>query len=160
MADSVEDALNDAIAELESKPAIKQVTYSGEQNDEQLPGKWISKLLHVMHIMENGGVTFSHQIIYINQNAPYEYIFHYGGPTKDWEGPTEKFFKSKFEVIKSAKDFVLIEFESIDENKESAVIVAYKEKADKNAKVYKAKVWKTGATTFDYQIIEVKDDSE
>lgn len=154
MAESVEEALEEAIAEIESKELVKEVHYLS-QYDKDLPGNWKEKLVAILHkVKGKSGYTWSHKVIYIKDEAPYEYLFHYGGPQTDEVITTTKdFFLSKLDAIKQAKDFSLVELESVNEDSESVVIYAIKENTEKNAIIFKVKCWKTGDATFDYLII-------
>lgn len=158
MADSVEEALQEAIDELLAKELIKEVYYV-EDADEDLPGKWVGKRLAVLNkVRGQNGYTWSTKVVYIKNESPYEYLFHYGGPQQDEVvTATKDFFLAKLDNIKQAKGFDFIKIESVDEDTESVVLYAIKEKSEKYARIYRAQCWKTGATTFDYQIIEVKD---
>ena len=158
MADSVEEALQEAIAEIESHELVKEVHYLNNQ-DKQLSGNWIEKVVAILHMVRGQiGYTWSTKVIYIKNKAPYEYLFHYGGPQVDEVNTsTRDFFLSKLNAIKQTKDFDFIKIESVDEDTKSVVLYAIKEKSDKYARIYKAQCWKTGETTFDYLIIEVTD---
>lgn len=158
MAENVEGALQEAIAEIESKELVKEVHYLSGQ-DKTYPGNWIEKSLAILHkVKGQNGYTWSTKVVYIKNEAPYEYLFHYGGPqTDEIITSTRDFFLSKLDTIKQAKDFDFIKIESVDEDTESVVLYAIKEKQDKCARIYRAQCWKTGEETFDYMIIEIKD---
>jgi len=153
MAESVEEALEEAIAEIESKELVKEVHHLSEY-DKDLPGNWKEKLVAILHkVRGTDGYTWSHKKIYIKDESPYEYLFHYGGPKTEEGNETKKFFLSKLDTIKAAKNFDLVELESVNEDSESAVVYAIKDNGDKTATIYKAKCWKTGEDTFDYLLI-------
>jgi len=158
MAENVEEALQEAIAELKAKELIKEVHYLSNQ-DKQLPGNWIEKVLAVLHKVRGRlGYTWSTKLVYIKNESPYEYLFSHGGPQEgELVTSTKDFFFSKLNTIKQAKEFDFIKIESVDEDTESVVLYAIKEKSEKYARIYRAQCWKTGETTFDYQIIEIID---
>ncbi len=152
MADSVEDALNEAIAELESKELVKEV-HVLKQSDN--PGNWIEFLLAVLHkVKGQEGYAWSHKKVYVKDESPYEYLHHYGGPkTEEANTATMDFFLSKLDAIKQAKGFEFIEIEKVNETSESVVIYAIKENQNDEAIIFRVKCWKTGEGTFDYLII-------
>lgn len=158
MSENVAEALQKAITEIEEKELVKEVHYLDKQ-DKSLPGNWLEKVVAILHkVKSKSGYTWSTKVIYIKNETPYEYLFHFGGPSTEEEITTTKdFFLGKLADIKQAKEFDFIKIESVDENTESVVLYAIKEKDQKYARIYRAQCWKTGETTFDYLIIEVKD---
>lgn len=157
MSESVNESLNEAIAELKSKTLISEVYHMVEQN-KNLPGDWIQCTLAVLHqIPGKDGWTWSTKVVYIKDESPYEYRFHYGGTSgEDTVNTTYDFFYGKLSQIKTAKDFDLVEIESCDESKESVIIYCLKENIDKLATISRVKCWKTGETTWDYLIISIE----
>ena len=78
MAESVEEALEAAIAELKENELVLEVEYlPASEAFEKKPCKYVSKLLNVFH-KEGEGYNFSSKMVYIN-TVDFTYKWHSGG---------------------------------------------------------------------------------
>lgn len=78
MAESVEEALEAAIAELKENELVLEVEYiPASEAFEKKTCKYISKLLNVFH-KEGEGYNFSSKMVYIN-TVDFTYKWHSGG---------------------------------------------------------------------------------
>ncbi len=154
MANSIDEALQEAIDELMTKEFVLAVSYHAMLDSEEArPCGFVAKLLDVKHKQDNGS-TFSHKSVYIDIEL-FEYDWHYGGPKLEPdETPFADLLKSKLVSIKTAFDLDFIEVKSIDETNESGIVFAVKGTTGNNADTFTIKVWKKTATTLGYKIIE------
>lgn len=154
MADSIENALQEAIDELLTKELVLAVSYQERSEAEEWsPCGFVSKLLNVKHLVGDGS-TFSSKLVYIKNEAPFNWDWHYGGPKLEADDNSfETLLKSKLASVKTTLDLDFIEIQNIDLKNKSAIVFAVKGTTGNNADTFTIKVWKKTATTVGYKII-------
>lgn len=156
MANSVKEALQEAITELLGKAYVQNVEYQ-PNSDEDKPCGYVAKLLNVKHTVPSGGSTFSHKIVYIKKTTPFTYDWHYGGPQLEPASePTKAFFESKLTEIKTDLRLDIVEISQVKESNESAILIGYKATAGDDADTYTIKAVKTGTDTYKKKVIGKK----
>lgn len=153
MSNNIEEALDKAITELETKAWVINATVDGTVH-ELKPGNYVRKRLNVLHQTDDTGEkhSYSGKELYINLDD-FTYIWHYGGPTFElMPTPFRDLVASKLDDVKTAMGLDFIEIQTIDELNESGIVFAIKGTAGHNADTYTVKVWKSG-TAIDYKII-------
>lgn len=156
MATSIEEALVEAIAEIKTKEWVIDATYFPQSSaNEDKPGDYVAKLLNVFHYTDDdlSGTTFSTKIVYIN-TVDFTYKWHYGGAHVESPNIIKNFLKVKLPDIKSSMGLDFLEVVSVNEESESAILLAIKGTAGVNADTYIVKAWRTGPTTYSYKVIE------
>lgn len=153
-ANSIEEAIQEAIAEIKTKLWV----IDAEQDpciSEEKPCNYVRKYLNVFHKVRGGeGTTWSGKELYINKDD-FTYKWHYGGAeVEPAPTPTKDFFESKIEEVKTTMALDHLEIVSVNEEAESAILLAIKTDTGNNAFTYKVKAWKTGTDTYEYKIIE------
>jgi mannitol/fructose-specific phosphotransferase system IIA component len=79
MAKNVEEALNEAIAELKKNEDVVDIEYLPDSvTNEKKPCKYVAKILCVFHKVDSETHTFSHKIVYINTDD-FSYKWGEGG---------------------------------------------------------------------------------
>lgn len=154
MANSIEEAIQEAIDEIKTKEWV----IDAEQDPhllEDKPCNYVRKYLNVFHKVRGGeGTTWSGKELYINKDD-FTWKWHYGGAeVEPLPTPTRDFLKSKLDEVKTVMGLDHLEIVEINEDAESAILLAIKTDTGNTAFTYKVKAWKTGTDTFDYRIIE------
>jgi hypothetical protein len=80
MAKNIDEALQEAIAEIKSNPDVEEVEYQPDDISREIkPCGYVAKLLIVFHKVDEDSYTFSSKLLYIN-TKDFTYRWHNGGP--------------------------------------------------------------------------------
>ena len=151
MAESILEAIEEAIAEIKLKDWIVDASHD-ESFSEEKPCNYIRKRLNVFHQVSQGDYTWSGKELYINKDT-FDYLWHYSGKFEAVSTPFRDLLESKEEAVKTALDVDWVEITECDEILESGTVFAVKGTTGHNADTYTIKVWRTGDTTVGFKII-------
>lgn len=153
MADSIEEAIAEAIAEIKTKEWVIDAEQDTSFSEEK-PCNFVMKLLNVIHQTSSGDYTFSHKGLYINK-TDFTWYWHYGGGAMESiSTPFKDLLESKIPALKTQFDVDWAEITEADEIKESGLVTCIKTTSGNLADTYIVKAWKIDDTTVGAKIVE------
>ena len=152
MASSIQEAIDEAIAEAKTK----QYVIDAEQDmsvSEDKPCDLVLKRLNVF-LQSNTGYTFTGKQLYINKTT-FDWYWHYGGSaTEPVATPVRDFIEGKLPQLVTAMSLDYAEIVVVDELQKSAVVLCIKGTTGNLAETYTIKVWQNPDTSIGFKIIE------
>jgi len=155
MANSIEEAIAEAIAEIKTKDWVVDAEQDMSTSEDK-PCNYVRKRLEVLHAVSQGDYTYSGKELYVNK-GDFTYKWHYGG-ANSIETPFRDLLKSKEDAVKTAYSLDWVEITECDEILESGVVTGIKTVSGNYAQTYKLKVWKIDDTSVGHKIIEISPD--
>lgn len=140
MATSIEEATDEAIAELELKEWVVKATLNSEF-DEEKPGNYFFRRLDVLHQTAQGGFTYSGQGLYINKDD-FTYIWMRGAQLEPVPTPFKDLITLYLDIIKSVLGFEYVQIVSVDEIYEVAELNAIKSTTGDEADRYTIRIFR------------------
>jgi hypothetical protein len=152
MATNIEEALQEAITEIELKEYVKLAVVDPLVNEEK-PGNYVRKRLNVLHKVGSGDYTYSGKDLYINK-GDFTYLWHYGGnQMESISTPFRDIVDNGIEWLKTTLEVAYVEVVSCNEVEKIASVTAYKGTTGYFADSYNLKVWEVSPGVLDFKVI-------
>lgn len=152
MANNIDEALAEAIAEIKLKEYVEDAIVSSIPPEDK-PCNQVMYILTVFQQMPSGDYTYSNKGLYINK-TDFTHKWHYGGSQlESVSTPFRDLVESKIPALKTALGVDWVEITECDEIKESGTGFCVKGTTGNLAETWTVKFWKIDATTVGYKVI-------